>query len=87
MIVGYAYGVELFTAWYGVNFYERFAFVNRVFGPLAWGYAIMVLCNVIVPQLLWSGRVRGNPWVLLVISILVNVGMWFERFVIIVGSL
>ena len=87
LMVGYAYGVELFTAWYSVNFYERFAFMNRVFGPLAWGYAIMVSCNVLIPQLLWFGRVRGKPWMLLTISILVNVGMWFERFVIIVGSL
>ncbi len=87
LMVGYAYGVELFTAWYSVNLYERFAFQNRLFGPLAWGYAIMVLCNVAFPQLLWLQRVRGSVWALFVISILVNVGMWFERFVIIVGSL
>jgi molybdopterin-containing oxidoreductase family membrane subunit len=87
LMVGYAYGIELFTAWYSVNFYERFAFHNRLFGPLAWGYAIMVFCNVAVPQLLWVRRVRGSVWALFVISVLVNVGMWFERFVIIVSSL
>jgi molybdopterin-containing oxidoreductase family membrane subunit len=82
-IVGYAYAVEFFISWYGGNPYEGFAFINRAFGPYAWAYWIMVSCNVIVPQLLWIKRVRTNLGVLFVISILINVGMWFERFVIV----
>ena len=87
LMVGYAYGVEFFTAWYSGNEYEQFAFMNRAFGPYAWAYWTMVTCNVLVPQTLWFSRVRHNAWLLFVISILINVGMWFERFVIIVTSL
>jgi molybdopterin-containing oxidoreductase family membrane subunit len=86
-MVGYAYGMEFFTAWYSGNKYEVFAFVNRAFGPYAWAYWTMVSCNVIVPQLFWSRRVRRNIPALFVLSLFVNVGMWFERFVIIVTSL
>jgi len=86
-IVGLAYATELFTAWYSGSEYEMFAFANRVRGPMAWAYAIMVLCNVATPQLLWSRRVRTSLAAVFVITILVNVGMWFERFVIIAGSL
>lgn len=86
-IVGLAYATELFVAWWSGNPYEQFAFLNRAFGPFGWAYAIMVGCNVLVPQLLWSKRVRANLLVVFVLSLLVNVGMWFERFVIIVTSL
>ncbi|MBM3990510.1 MAG: hydrogenase [Planctomycetes bacterium] len=86
-IVGLAYATELFTAWYSGNEYEMFAFENRLHGPMAWAYWIMVSCNVFVPQLLWLRRVRGSMVAIFVISLLVNVGMWFERFVIIVVSL
>jgi molybdopterin-containing oxidoreductase family membrane subunit len=86
-IVAFAYATELATAWYSDNRYERFTFVNRALGPYAWAFWTMVLCNVVVPQLLWLRRVRGSVPLLFVISILVNVGMWFERFVIIVTSL
>jgi molybdopterin-containing oxidoreductase family membrane subunit len=86
-IVGLAYATELFTAWYSGSEYERFAFANRLFGPLGWAYAIMVGCNVVVPQFLWLARVRNSLAAVFAISILVNVGMWFERFVIIAGSL
>jgi len=86
-IVGYAYLMELFIAWYSGSPYERFAFVNRLQGPFAWGYWTMMICNVIVPQFFWVKSLRQNLWVVWVISILVNVGMWFERFVIIVISL
>jgi len=86
-MVGYAYGVELFIAWYGGNAYEQFAFVNRALGPYFWGYWIMVGCNVIIPQLLWFKRCRTTPWIMFIIAVLVNVGMWMERFVIVVGSL
>jgi len=86
-IVGLAYATELFVAWYSGSAYEQFTFANRMRGPLGWGYGIMVGCNVVVPQLLWLSRVRNSLLAVFVISLLVNVGMWFERYVIIVGSL
>jgi len=87
MIVSYAYLTEFFGAWYGGNLYERYHFINRATGPYAWCFYLMVLCNVITPQVLWSKRIRGSVAALFVVSILVNIGMWFERFVIIVVSL
>ncbi len=86
-IVGYAYAMEFFIAWYSGNEYERFTFVNRAFGPYAWAYWIMVTCNVISPQLFWFKRIRTSIPIMFVITIFVNIGMWFERFVIIVTSL
>jgi molybdopterin-containing oxidoreductase family membrane subunit len=86
-IVGLAYATEFFSALYSTNPYEEFAFLNRAFGPFGWAYAIMVSCNVLIPQLLWFRRVRQSLWVVFPISLLINVGMWFERFVIIVTSL
>ena len=81
-MVGYAYAMEFFMAWYSGNEYELFAFTNRALGPYAWAYWIMVSCNVLVPQLFWSKKLRTNIAVMFVASILINVGMWFERFVI-----
>ena len=86
-IVGYAYGMEFFIAWYGANPNEGFAFVNRAFGHYAWDYWIMISCNVITPQFFWFKSVRHNTSLVWILSIFVNVGMWFERFVIIVTSL
>lgn len=86
-MVGLAYATELFVALYSGNRYEQFALVNRALGPLAWGFWIMVGCNVVVPQLLWFGRVRRSMLAVFIISIVINVGMWFERFIIIVGPL
>lgn len=86
-LVGLAYLTELFTAFYSSSHFEQFVFLNRLRGPLAWAYWTMVSCNVLVPQLLWSKKIRQSPAALFVISLLVNVGMWFERFVIIVTSL
>jgi molybdopterin-containing oxidoreductase family membrane subunit len=86
-IVGYAYASEFFSAWYTGNVYERFHFINRATGPYAWCFYLMVVCNVLTPQLFWFKRARQSIAVLFVASILVNVGMWFERFVIIVVSL
>jgi Ni/Fe-hydrogenase subunit HybB-like protein len=86
-IVGFAYSIELFIAWYSGNPYESFAFMNRALGPYAFSYWIMVSCNVFVPQLLWSKKIRSNLKALFMIAILVNVGMWFERYVIVVTSL
>jgi Ni/Fe-hydrogenase subunit HybB-like protein len=87
MMVGYAYSTEFFIAWYSGVQYEAFAFLNRAFGPYAWAYWIMVTCNVLVPQLFWIKKLRTNVVMLFIASILVNVGMWFERFVIVVTSL
>lgn len=86
-IVGLAYSTEVFVAWYSGNLYERFAFFNRAFGPYWWSYWIMFSCNVFIPQLLWVPKLRRHVPTLFVVSILVNIGMWFERFVIIVTSL
>lgn len=86
-MVGYAYAMEFFVAWYSGNEYESFAFINRAFGPYAWSYWIMVSCNVITPQLFWSKRIRTSITASFIISIFVNIGMWFERFVITVTSL
>ncbi|HYE31177.1 MAG TPA: hydrogenase, partial [Methylomirabilota bacterium] len=74
-------------AWYSGSPYERFAFINRAVGPYAWGYWIMIGCNVVVPQLFWFKSMRRNILVVFIASILVNIGMWFERFVIVVISL
>jgi molybdopterin-containing oxidoreductase family membrane subunit len=87
MIVGYAYGVEFFMAWYSGVPWEQFAFKNRAGGPYRWAFYLMVFCNVIAPQILWSKKLRHNLAVLFCVAMCVNVGMWFERFVIIVISL
>jgi molybdopterin-containing oxidoreductase family membrane subunit len=87
LMVGYAYGIEFFIAWYSGNPYERFVFINRAFGPYAWAYWTMVSCNVFIPQLFWFKRIRRSLMITWVISIFVNIGMWFERFVIIATSL
>lgn len=84
MMVGYAYSMEFFIAWYSGMEYEQFAFINRAFGSYAWAYWIMITCNVIVPQLFWFKKLRTSIVVLFVASIFANIGMWFERFVIVV---
>ena len=87
LMVGTAYGIEFFIAWYGGNVYEQFAFQNRAFGTYWWAYWTMVTCNVVAPQFFWIKWCRTNPWFMVFICILVNIGMWFERFVITVTSL
>jgi Ni/Fe-hydrogenase subunit HybB-like protein len=87
MMVGGAYAIEFFIAWYSGNMYEGFTFINRAVGPYWWAYAIMIFCNVVSPQIFWSRKMRRNPWVVVAVGILVSIGMWFERFVIIVTSL
>jgi molybdopterin-containing oxidoreductase family membrane subunit len=87
MMVGYAYSCEFFVAWYSGNIYEKFTFINRAFGQYAWAYWIMVTCNVLIPQLFWSKKLRKSVPVMFVASIFINIGMWFERFVIVVTSL
>jgi len=86
-IVGIAYLTEFFIAWYSVNIYEQYAFTNRMFGPYWWAYWSMMTCNLIAPQVFWFRWARTTPWFIFIMSIVVNVGMWFERFVIIVTSL
>ncbi len=86
-IVGVAYITEFFIAWYGQVPAEQYAFMNRAFGPYWWAYASMMTCNVISPQLFWFKKIRTNLVATFIISIIVNIGMWFERFVIIVTSL
>jgi molybdopterin-containing oxidoreductase family membrane subunit len=86
-LVGLSYATEFFTAFYSGQPFEQFAFMSRAFGPLAFGYWIMVLCNVLVPQLFWFIRVRRQLVAVFIISLFINVGMWFERFMIIVSSL
>ena len=86
-IVGLSYGTELYVAWLSGNPYEQAVFYGRATGPYAWCFWTMVACNALAPQVLWSRRVRSNISALFVLSILVNVGMWLERFVIIVTSL
>lgn len=86
-MVGYAYIMEFFIAWYSGNIYEVFAFINRGFGNYAWAYWIMFLCNVITPQLFWFRKLRRSIPAMFILSIFVNIGMWFERFVITVTSL
>jgi Ni/Fe-hydrogenase subunit HybB-like protein len=88
-IVGIAYLTELFIAWYGQNPYELAAFFeNRgnIFSPYGWSYYLMMFCNVVSPQLFWSKKLRRNITVTFFMSIIVNIGMWYERFVIIVTS-
>jgi Ni/Fe-hydrogenase subunit HybB-like protein len=87
LMVAYAYSTEFFMAWYGGNPWEQFQFLERVLGPMWWCGWIMLGCNAVVPQLLWFRFARRNVWVLFVVCILINVGMWFERFVIIVVGL
>ncbi|MCD6020064.1 MAG: hypothetical protein K0S53_3185 [Bacteroidetes bacterium] len=86
-IVGVAYLTELFVAWYSGVEWEQYAFLNRATGPMAWAYWIMMTCNVISPQLFWFKKLRTSIAFTFVLSIVVNIGMWFERFVIIVPTL
>jgi molybdopterin-containing oxidoreductase family membrane subunit len=87
LMVGGAYSIELFVAWYSGNAGEWFTFRNRILGEYSWAYFMMVSCNVLVPQLFWFKKCRTNPWIVVTLCILINVGMWFERFVIIATSL
>lgn len=87
MLVGLAYATEFFIAWYSGVEYEQFIFMQRALGPYAWSYWIMIACNVISPQFFWFKACRRNIALMFVLSIFVNIGMWFERFVIVVTSL
>jgi Ni/Fe-hydrogenase subunit HybB-like protein len=86
-LVGVAYITELFIAWYSGVEFEQYAFLNRATGPYWWAYASMMTCNVVIPQLYWIYKIRTSFVATFILSIFVNIGMWFERFVIIVTSL
>jgi Ni/Fe-hydrogenase subunit HybB-like protein len=87
LIVAYAYVMEIFFAWYSASEFEGYMKANRVGGPYWWSYWLLILCNIAAPQALWFQKVRRSPAVLFVIALIVGVGMWLERFVIIVTSL
>jgi Ni/Fe-hydrogenase subunit HybB-like protein len=87
LIISYAYVVESFMAWYSQDPIEMMTFHMRYFGPWGWMFWVMVLCNCLIPLALFSPRIRTNPVPLFIVTIFVNIGMWFERFVIIAGSL
>jgi Ni/Fe-hydrogenase subunit HybB-like protein len=87
LIISYAYCVESFMAWYSQDPIEMMTFHMRYFGPWGWMFWVMVLCNCLIPLALFSPRIRTNPVPLFIVTIFVNIGMWFERFVIIAGSL
>ena len=88
LMVLYGYGMEVFFAWYSGNQYEGYMmFKNRMTGPYWWSYWALIFCNGVVPQLLWIKKIRITPLPLFVISIVINIGMWLERFVIVVTSL
>ena len=87
LIVFYGYMMEAFFGWYSANEFERYMIYNRTTGPYWYMYWTLILCNGVMPQLLWFRKIRLNPVILFCISIVVNIGMWLERFVIIVTSL
>jgi molybdopterin-containing oxidoreductase family membrane subunit len=87
LIVGYGYFMETFMAWYSGNIYEQYLLWNRVFGPYWFMYWALLLFNILVPQVLWFRSLRARPLVLFIIAICVNIGMWLERYVIVVVSL
>jgi Ni/Fe-hydrogenase subunit HybB-like protein len=87
LIVAYGYMMETFGAFYGGNQYDKYMVLNRWFGPYAFFYWMLILCNIAIPQMMWFKRLRTNVAVLFVISLVVNIGMWLERFIIVVTSL
>lgn len=87
LIVGYGYLMEAFAAWYSANEFEEYMYMNRIFGPYGWAFGMLILCNILTPQLFWLRFFRRNILALWIISLVVNVGMWLERFIIVVTPL
>jgi Ni/Fe-hydrogenase subunit HybB-like protein len=87
MIVAYGYLIETFMAWYSGDIFEKYMMMNRMFGPYGWMYWLLILFNILIPQALWFRRLHTNVFVLFVIAVSVNIGMWLERYVIVVTSL
>jgi molybdopterin-containing oxidoreductase family membrane subunit len=86
-MVAYGYIIEAFMSWYSGDIFEAYMMQNRAFGPYGWVFWGLMVCNVVVPQALWSARVRRNPLRLFIVAFFINVGMWVERFVIVITSL
>src|SRR5262249_43017534 len=87
LIVAYGYGLEAFMAFYSNNVYEKFVQMNRAFGPYWFIYWGLIMCNVLAPQVLWSKQLRSSPLALWIVSLIILVGMWLERYMIVVTSL
>jgi hypothetical protein len=87
LIVSYGYFIEAFMSWYSGDIFEQYMMTNRVFGPYGWTFWLLMLVNVLLPQALWSARIRRNPLTLFLVALSINFGMWLERFVIVVTSL
>jgi Ni/Fe-hydrogenase subunit HybB-like protein len=87
LIVAYGYSTEVFMSWYSASHWEYFMMWNRMFGPMGWSYWVLITCNIALPQLMWLRRFRTNVGLMFLMSLIVNTGMWFERFVIVVTSL
>jgi molybdopterin-containing oxidoreductase family membrane subunit len=87
LIVAYGYLMEAFMAWYSGDIFVEFMMANRAFGPYGWAFWALILFNVVIPQALWFRRVRTDLVLLFLVALSVNVGMWFERFVIVITSL
>jgi len=87
LMVSYGYFIEAFMSWYSGDIFEQYMMTNRAFGPYGWIFWVLMLCNVLIPQTLWSRRIRCNPFSLFIVAFFVNVGMWIERFVIVITSL
>ena len=87
MIVAYGYSTEVFMSWYSASHWEYFMMWNRMFGPMGWSYWVLITCNIALPQLMWLRKFRTNVGLMFLMSLIVNTGMWFERFVIVVTSL
>lgn len=85
LIVAYGYTMEAFMAWYSANEYETFMMRNRMLGPMGMFYWMLILCNIVIPQTLWVKRWRQKVWYLFIVSLVVNVGMWLERFIIVMS--
>ena len=85
LIVAYGYTMEAFMSWYSADTYETFMMRNRAFGPMAIFYWMLIVCNILIPQTLWIKKLRQKTWYLFIISLVVNVGMWLERFIIVMS--
>jgi molybdopterin-containing oxidoreductase family membrane subunit len=87
LMVGYGYLMEVFMAWYSGNEFERYVTLNRMLGPYGWMYWLLLVCNVAVPQLFWFRQMRTSPVALWIVALIVLLGMWLERYMIIITAL
>jgi molybdopterin-containing oxidoreductase family membrane subunit len=86
-MVSYGYLIEAFMSWYSGDIFEQYMMTNRAFGPYGWVFWVLMAFNVVIPQALWSARIRRNPITLFMVALFINAGMWIERFVIVITSL